>query len=110
MDKNIKIHGESWKLIDIQESIEWARNRDWKKQRWSNRAGLVSSGKVSDFVGQKYNSENTKLVKAGWEHDHCEICWWSLYESEEPENGVGFTTDGHNWLCTECFHTFIEKT
>jgi len=109
MDESIKIHGESWKLADIQDSVEWARTQKWEKQKWAKRTALVSNGKVSDYVGQKYNSEHTKLVENGWEHDHCEICWWALCESEEPENGVGFTTDGHNWLCTECFQAFVEK-
>jgi hypothetical protein len=109
MDEYVTIHGDKWKWADIQESVEWARNQQWKKQKWVARAALVSKGSTSDYVGQKYNPEHTKLVEDGWTHDHCEICWWSIHETEEPEHGVGYTTNGHKWVCTECYTHFIEK-
>jgi hypothetical protein len=109
MDEYVTIHGDTWKWADIEESVEWARNQQWKKQKWVARAALVSKGSTSDYVGQKYNPEHTKLVEDGWTHDHCEICWWSLHETEEPEHSEGYTTNGHKWVCTECYTQFIEK-
>ena len=107
MDETVTIHGDEWKWTDIEESVEWARKQEWTKQKWVPRAALVSRGKISDYVGQKFIPEYTKLVEDGWDHDHCEICSWKLHETEDPLHGEGFTIDGHDWLCQECFIQFI---
>ena len=107
MDDYVTIHGDKWKWADIRESVKWACKQSWKKQKWVARPALVSKGSVSDYVGQKHNPEYTQLIKDGWNHDHCEICWWTLHESDDPEHGEGLTTDGHKWLCTVCFTRFI---
>lgn len=107
MEEYVSIHGDKWKIFDINEQIKWAREQVWKKQKWLPRAALVSKGKTSEYVGQSYRPEYTRLVEDGWSHDHCEICWWSLYETDNPESGVGYTTDGRTWLCSECYEKFI---
>lgn len=106
-EKFVTIHGDKWKSKDVEEPIEWARTQKWEKRKWHPRATLVSKGKTSDYVGQKYNSEYTKLEEDGWTHDHCEICWWTIHESDNREEGIGYTTDGHRWLCSECYEQFI---
>lgn len=108
MSKYVTIRGDSWKWADIEESVTWAQDQHWTKRKWIARAALISKGSTSDYVGQKYNPEHTKLVDDGWNHDHCEICWWSLHEDGSSEHGEGYTTDGHKWVCTECFTQFIE--
>jgi len=105
--ESVKIHGEMWKYEDVREAIEQVRNRKWTRQKWKPRAALVSRGKVTDYWGQKYDPQCTQLVEDGWTHDHCEICWWTLSDSDEPEQGEGYTTDGHSWICEECFFQFI---
>ncbi len=107
MTEYVKIHGDNWKKTDIKESVEWAREHQWIKQKWVARAALMSKGSASDYVGQKYNPEQTEFVEDGWNHDHCEICWWSLHEDDDPEHGEGYTTNGYQWLCTECFNQFL---
>lgn len=106
-EKFVTIHGDKWKSKDVEEPIEWARTQKWEKRKWHPRTALVSKGKTSDYVGQKYNPEYTKLEEDGWTHDHCEICWWTIHESDNPEEGIGYTTDGHRWLCSECYEQFI---
>ncbi len=103
----VTIHGDKWKLVDIEGAVAWAREREWVKLKWVKRAALSSKGRVSDYDGQGYEPESAKLVEGGWSHDHCEICWWTLSESDNPEKGEGYTTDGHRWLCTECYEHFI---
>ena len=107
MTEHVTIHGENWRLADIKESVEWARGQEWQKQKWIARPALISRGSTSNYVGQKYNPEHAKLIDDGWTHDHCEIRWWSLHEDEDPEYGEGYTTDGHKWVCTECFNQFL---
>ena len=108
MNKYVIIHGDKWKTEDIKKSVEWAREQNWKKQKWVARAALISQGSASDYVGQKYNPEHTELVDGGWTHDHCEICWWTLCESDNPDEGEGYTLDGRRWICKDCYEQFIK--
>ncbi len=107
MDEYVTIHGDKWKSADIEEAVDWAAGEVWKKQKWLPRAALISKGKTSEYAGQNFNPKYTKLVEDGWSHDHCEICWWSLHESEDPDFGEGYTNDGRSWLCTECYEKFV---
>ncbi len=79
------IHGDEWQQDHIAEPVQWAKTKVWVKEAWSSDA-------------------------EGWEHDHCQICWWSLHKSEHAEHGVGYHNhDNDNWVCTECHDQFISK-
>jgi hypothetical protein len=108
-DKFVTIHGSQWKYEDVRDAIESAKEAHWILRAWKPRAALISRDHASDYHGQKFDPNLTKLVENGWSHDHCEICWWSLHESDDPVHGEGYTTDGHAWICTECFKQFIEN-
>ena len=83
-DLFVTIHGDQWKREDIQEPVEWAKGESWEKTLWSS-------------------------VKHGDDHDHCQVCWWKLRDSEAPETGEGYISGKHNWLCTECYEQFIKS-
>lgn len=81
--KFVIIHGDVWKKEDVEESIEWAKTKVWKKEVWSS------------------HSEN-------WDHDHCQICWWKLQKSEDLEHRQGYhNLENDNWVCTECYDQFV---
>lgn len=85
MDENyVTIHGDRWKAQDVEESIQWAKGESWIKRVWS--------------------SENPS-----WDHDHCQICWWKLYKTDDAEHGVGYISGKNNWLCTECYVQFVQQ-
>jgi ATP-dependent Clp protease ATP-binding subunit ClpA len=52
------------------------------------------------------NAAEFELVKGGWKKDHCTICRWELFESDDASHGIGFT-NGKDWLCAECYKKFI---
>ena len=79
MSELIEIHGQQWKLSDIQEDIEWS-----KKQKWEHK---------------KYEKTN--------DHDHCIICCWTIFDSENEIDGFGYFLRGSTWLCTECYNKFL---
>ena len=60
-EKCVSIHGYNWKYKDIADEIERARQYGWHLKKWKPRATLVSTGKISNYVGQKYNPGYTKL-------------------------------------------------
>ena len=81
----ITIHGDEWKKEHIDEPVEWAKTKTWLKKMWSSDAD-------------------------NWEHDHCQVCWWKLYKSEEPEHGIGYhNSENDNWLCSECYEQFVAE-
>ena len=84
-DHFVTIHGDQWKVEDIQEPVEWAKGESWEKVSWSS-------------------------VEHNDDHGHCQVCWWTLFDSEVLENGEGYISGKHNWLCTECYEQFINPT
>jgi len=53
-------------------------------------------------------AERIGLVKEGWDHEHCYICWQTISETE-VNNEFGFVDENNNWVCQECYSEFIEK-
>lgn len=45
------------------------------------------------------------LVKDGWDHEHCFLGFESISLDEEDMN-EGYT-DGKDWLCENCYKTYI---
>ena len=41
------------------------------------------------------------------DHDHCEICFQSIYETDDETLGIGHFSDGH-WLCNACYEKYIK--
>ena len=83
-EEYVLIHGYKWKKTDIQEPVDWAITQTWRKILWSS-------------IPHKDT------------HDHCQVCWWTLFDSEEAESGVGYVNENNCWLCTECYEQFINQ-
>lgn len=46
--------------------------------------------------------ESRGLIKGGWDHEHCELCWHSI------EDGMlGWVDSQNHWLCEGCYTTFV---
>ena len=110
-EDTVTIHGDEWKFEHIVEEIEECKKFKWKKQKWSPSPALVdkSGNKSTKYSGQKYDPNSTQYKKEGWDDDHCEIYWWSLYDSPDEEGSTGYT-NGYNWICTECYVKFVEDS
>ena len=81
----VVIHGDEWKKSDIEEPVEWAKSKSWIKKVWVSESN-------------------------DWDHDHCQICWWKLRKSENPEIGTGYhNVENDNWICSECFEQFLKQ-
>ncbi len=109
-DATVTIHGSEWRRADIDGEVVYCRGLQWHREPWVRRDALVQrTGTTSLYVGQRYDPAYYELVRGGWSHDHCEICWWTLSEGGDEEHSVGYT-DGRRWICSECYHQFIETT
>ncbi len=80
----------------------------WERRPWKPRDILVDkqTGRVMFYTGQSFDPARFDLTQGGWKRDHCAICSWQLYESDEPLHGIGYT-NGRDWVCTECHDKFL---
>lgn len=109
--ETIEIHGSKRSADYIRDVVNMIRsyNWHWRKAAWKPRDIVIhrTDGKVSLELGLATDSENFTLVKQGWKKDHCFICRWELFESDD-EHGTGYT-NGRNWLCIECCERFLQR-
>ena len=108
-NKTVIIHGQEWEAEHIAESVKYCRSKKWQKASWKRRPALIAKkgGASSLYIGQTFDPEKFNLVEDGWEHDHCEICWWTLCDSDNPEENTGYT-DGKDWVCSECYEKLLQ--
>jgi hypothetical protein len=107
----IQIHSSLWDADFIRDAVAKCREYawHWHKRSWTPRDVVVyrENGSVSFDLGLVEDPAHFDLAKAGWKKDHCAVCRWELFESQdEPEHGIGYT-NGREWLCTECYEKFI---
>ena len=85
----------------------------WHQRPFANADIVVAkkTGTVSFDLTLAADSANFDLVKGGWKKDHCIICRWELFEPQneaDASHGTGYT-NGHDWVCTECYEKFWER-
>jgi hypothetical protein len=80
----------------------------WERRPVKPRDALVRrDGKgVMLNTGESYDAQVFELVKEGWKHDHCVVCWQKLYNADRPEESFGYT-NGAEWLCQRCYDAFL---
>lgn len=109
--ETVEIHGSPWSVDYVRDAVQLCRayNWHWHKADWTPRDVAVErkTGRVSFDISLVSDVANFELVKGGWKKDHCFICRWELFESQD-DHGAGYT-NGHDWLCTECYTKFWER-
>ena len=108
----LEIHGIRRNAERVREAVQRCRacNWHWEKHRFTNIDIVFAkqTGKVSFDLTLAADSANFELVKGGWKKDHCFICRWELFESQDEADAAHSTgyTNGHDWVCTECYEKF----
>lgn len=107
----VQIHGQQWNLDYIRDGVKRCRayNWHWQKASWKPRDVVVhrKTGKFSFDLALAEDSENFEILKDGWKKDHCAVCGWELFESDD-HHGIGYT-NGQQWVCLECYDKFWER-
>jgi hypothetical protein len=113
--ETVEIHGSRWNVDYVRDAVKLCRayNWHWQKATWTPRDVVIhkKTGCVSFDLSLASDSANFALVKGGWKEDHCFICRWELFQSQNEDgasHGTGYT-NGHDWLCTECYSKFWER-
>jgi len=62
-------------------------------------------------IGRKMDQEKVPqdgfVVKGGWDHEHCRLCWKTISE-HEPDDHYGYVNDS-DWVCQECFDRYLKS-
>jgi hypothetical protein len=107
----VEIHGVRWNADYIRDCVKRAKtyNWHWQKSPWKPRDIVVNrkNGSPSFDLTLAQDPAAFELIKQGWKKDHCFICRWELFESQD-DHGTGYT-NGHDWLCTDCFEKFWQR-
>lgn len=105
----IEIHGVHRKTEHVRNIVSMLRMYDWfwRREKWKPQDIVVSrkTGQVSFDLGLNKDTENFIPIQNGWRKDHCFLCRWELFESDDS-HGTGYT-NGRVWLCMECCERFI---
>ena len=93
-----------WEEDYLVQAIEYARGRMWSADIWHPQDALVdrSGGSTRLYRNQRFDPAYFDLVRAGWTHDHCDICWATLVDQDNGASSEG------TWLCTYCYEHFIK--
>ncbi len=109
--ESVQIHGLWWNSGYIRDGVKRCRRRNWHWQKalWKPRDVVVhrGTGKISLDLSLLADPDNFERLTGGWQKDHCAVCTWELYESEDP-HGTGYT-NGAQWVCEECFEKFWQR-
>jgi hypothetical protein len=109
----VEIHGSLWNADYVRDCVSRCRayNWNWRKTAWKPQDVMIEkkSGRFSFDLSLATDSQNFDLVQAGWKKDHCFICRWELFKSQEDaRHGAGYT-NGRDWLCDECYEKFWQR-
>ncbi|MFY0677728.1 MAG: hypothetical protein JXR18_10615 [Neptuniibacter sp.] len=107
MEDKIEIHGTLWKVTDIKDEVIWCRGECWTHSTFTPSDSVLHKKILTQAPKNSGSAVKVKLIKNGWEHEHCQICWWKIFVSEKQEVGTGYS-NGKIWVCTECYEQFIE--
>ena len=108
-EPTVLIRGNPWKIKDVFAAVSERIQQSWHREIWKASPALIhrKGGVSSPYQGQAFDPEKVDLIPGRWTHDHCVICWWTLYETDNAENGVGFRNDWGEWSCAECYQQFL---
>jgi len=87
------------------------RQRTWRRADFAPSDMLLfRRGDGQGSVGRRLVSgevlpSDAEIVKGGWDHEHCELCWREI--AAEADNQSAGYTDGKGWLYPESFEHYI---
>jgi hypothetical protein len=88
------------------ERAELALNRllEWREREYvaPDAVWFERSRTMRPFSGDV--PEGGVLVKSGWDHEHCQICWETISQQTNP---VGVFAEPDYWICKDCYSRFV---
>ena len=105
--------GSGGKLLDHlpRMDLQELKSRQWQPTDWKPKDAYISrkSGRPV-WTSEPSLDEVREVVPGGWDHDHCDICWWKLDASGDPDRSNGFSDGSYGWLCRKCHDSLVRWT
>ena len=81
--------------------------REWRKARFepSHAVAFREPGGTCVSKADSPKPPGGELIKGGWDHEHCAICWETLGSGGQPE---GYLSQ-NDWVCEHCFERFVQQ-
>jgi hypothetical protein len=75
----------------------------WHKTHFQASDAIGAAGVMRrEATDDDWDSE---MIKHGWDHEHCAICWEKLGRSGQLE---GYLSTQSVWVCEQCYVNFVE--
>ncbi len=135
--RKIKLHGQVWLREHVDEPTEYCSQFD----DWTHRAfevedawgfrdkngvvvakgpkldtaslekALMDMADSSTFVAPDLAGGQWEEMADTWDHDHCEICWWTIQPEATDESSTAgwFSTKANAWVCEECYAKLLKR-
>ncbi len=83
------------------------RQRHWS-QRTFEPVDALAFKRPGDTLVSKATNQNmpadSTLIKGGWDHEHCNICWETISPQTDP---VAMFSEPEHWICQKCYDSFV---
>lgn len=98
-------------LNNLLEKLKYLKQGDWIHQKYKASPALAnkSMGSTCQYTGQQYDPEKFEMVKDGWTHDHCDICFQKISSIPDQGDPNGYTRDNNDWICNDCYELFMRS-
>jgi hypothetical protein len=84
------------------------RDRKWRRTRFEPTDAVRTSepGGAVLMRSSGAGTDEGELVKSGWDHEHCALCWEKIGPAGQTE---GYRSPPHTWLCERCYVEYVAK-
>lgn len=83
------------------------RKRIWTQRTFAPRDAIAYKGADSTVVAEATRPnlpESGTVIKDGWDHEHCELCWEKISPWTDP---VAMFSVPNHWICRACHKNFV---
>jgi hypothetical protein len=103
-DAGYLVVGDDYRFLDNYwgERVALVLDRSLK---WSRREFTPQDAVKQGNEYSKASSSSTgEIIKDGWEHEHCSICWEEI--AQHAEN-FGYVNQRNDWVCEKCYSEYV---
>lgn len=83
------------------------RKRIWTQRTFGPSDAISYKGPDSTVVAEATHPslpEGGTVIKNGWDHEHCELCWEKISSWTDP---VAMFSEPNHWICRACHKNFV---
>ena len=100
-----------WEVLDgywgERAVVVFDETRQWQRMRFQPSDAVQMRRPNVTWLKRpaEHEARGGPLIKEGWDHEHCAICWGKIGRGGEAE---GHVSDDGTWVCRRCYHDFVD--